>query len=55
MRLINKLSSIKLTFTVTIRTVASLLNAISPSSVSQFKDAGLEYVSLSLEAVLENS
>ncbi|KAF2239628.1 RCC1/BLIP-II [Viridothelium virens] len=40
---------------VTIRNVASFLNAVAPTAVSQFKDAGLEYLSLSLEAVLENA
>ena len=36
------------------RNVCQLLNAIAPSSVAEFKDAGLEYVCLSLEAVLQN-
>ncbi|KAI9691060.1 MAG: hypothetical protein M1822_008680 [Bathelium mastoideum] len=40
---------------VTARNVASLLNATAPSAVSQLKDAGLEYLSMNLEAVLENS
>ncbi|OCK74304.1 hypothetical protein K432DRAFT_409973 [Lepidopterella palustris CBS 459.81] len=39
---------------VTARNVCQLLNAISPSSVAKFKDAGLEYLCLSLEAVLQN-
>jgi alpha-tubulin suppressor-like RCC1 family protein len=39
---------------VNARNVCSLLNAIAPSSVSEFKDAALEYVCLCLEAVLQN-
>ncbi|KAF2468489.1 uncharacterized protein BDR25DRAFT_231544 [Lindgomyces ingoldianus] len=39
---------------VNARNVCSLLNAIAPSSVSEFKDAALEYVCLSLEAVMQN-
>lgn len=38
---------------VNARNVCGLLNAISPSSVHEFKDAGLEYLCLSLEAVLQ--
>ncbi|KAM7215080.1 hypothetical protein V8F06_009534 [Rhypophila decipiens] len=37
-----------------IRNVAHLLNAISPCSITEFKDAGLEYVCLQLEGMLEN-
>ncbi|KAK3349119.1 hypothetical protein B0T25DRAFT_457154 [Lasiosphaeria hispida] len=37
-----------------IRNVAHLLNAISPCSVTEFKDAGLEYICLQLESMLEN-
>jgi alpha-tubulin suppressor-like RCC1 family protein len=36
------------------RNVCSLLQAIAPSSVAEFKDAALEYVCLSLEAVMQN-
>ncbi|KAF2706409.1 BTB domain and ankyrin repeat-containing protein [Pleomassaria siparia CBS 279.74] len=36
------------------RNVCSLLNAIAPSSVAEFKDAALEYVCVSLEAVMQN-
>ncbi|OCL11329.1 hypothetical protein AOQ84DRAFT_229525 [Glonium stellatum] len=39
---------------VNVRNVCQLLNAIAPSSVAEFKDAGLEYVCLSLEAVMQN-
>ncbi|KAF2874305.1 hypothetical protein BDV95DRAFT_627041 [Massariosphaeria phaeospora] len=39
---------------VNARNVCSLLNAIAPSSVAEFKDAALEYVCLSLEAVMQN-
>ncbi|KAL2354913.1 hypothetical protein BJ546DRAFT_48373 [Cryomyces antarcticus] len=39
---------------VTVRNACSLLNAIAPSSVTEFKDAGLEFLCLSLEAMLEN-
>ncbi|KAF4554428.1 Regulator of chromosome condensation (RCC1) repeat-containing protein 3 [Elsinoe fawcettii] len=37
---------------VNVRNVASLLNAVAPSSVSEFKDATLEYMCLSLESML---
>ncbi|KAJ4295418.1 hypothetical protein N0V90_007430 [Kalmusia sp. IMI 367209] len=39
---------------VNARNVCSLLAAIAPSSVAEFKDAALEYVCLSLEAVMQN-
>ncbi|KAL1880567.1 hypothetical protein VTK73DRAFT_5372 [Phialemonium thermophilum] len=39
---------------VTTRNIAHLLNDISPCSVTTFKDAGLEYICLQLEAMLEN-
>ncbi|KAF2267510.1 hypothetical protein CC78DRAFT_576878 [Lojkania enalia] len=39
---------------VNARNVCSLLNAIAPSSVVEFKNAALEYVCLSLEAVMQN-
>lgn len=38
---------------VNVRNVCELLNAISPSSVHEFKDAGLEYLCLNLEAMLQ--
>ena len=37
------------------RNIAHFLNAISPCAVSEFKDAGLEYITLQLENMLENS
>ncbi|KAK0709816.1 hypothetical protein B0T26DRAFT_652768 [Lasiosphaeria miniovina] len=37
-----------------IRNIAHLLNAISPCSITEFKDAGLEYICLQLESMLEN-
>lgn len=37
-----------------IRNISHLLNAISPCSITEFKDAGLEYICLQLEAMLEN-
>ncbi|KAK3381667.1 hypothetical protein B0H63DRAFT_546298 [Podospora didyma] len=37
-----------------IRNIAHLLNAISPCAVTEFKDAGLEYICLQLESILEN-
>lgn len=43
-----------LTCLVNARNVCSLLAAISPSSVAEFKDAALEYACLSLEAVMQN-
>ncbi|KAH8725168.1 hypothetical protein GQ44DRAFT_616840 [Phaeosphaeriaceae sp. PMI808] len=39
---------------VNARNVCSLLMAVAPSSVAEFKDAALEYVCLSLEAVIQN-
>ncbi|KAK3984092.1 BTB/POZ domain-containing protein 1 [Cladorrhinum sp. PSN332] len=39
---------------VNIRNVSHLLDAISPCSVTEFKDAGLEYICLQLETMLEN-
>ncbi|KAF2116273.1 hypothetical protein BDV96DRAFT_491648 [Lophiotrema nucula] len=39
---------------VNARNICSLLTAIAPSSVAEFKDAALEYVCLSLEAVMQN-
>jgi hypothetical protein len=39
---------------VNARNVCSLLMAVAPSSVAEFKDAALEYVCLSLEAVMQN-
>ncbi|KAK5125019.1 hypothetical protein LTR85_001210 [Meristemomyces frigidus] len=38
---------------VNVRNVCELLNAIAPSSVHEFKDAGLEYLCLNLEAMLQ--
>lgn len=38
---------------VTTRNVCQLLNAVAPCSVTEFKHAGLEYVCLNLEAMLE--
>lgn len=37
------------------RNIAHFLNAISPCSVTEFKDAGLEYIALQLENMLENN
>lgn len=39
---------------VNVRNVCSLLTAISPSSVTEFKDAALEYICLNLEAIIQN-
>ncbi|KAF7559076.1 hypothetical protein G7046_g5071 [Stylonectria norvegica] len=39
---------------VTTRNISNLLNEISPCSVTEFKDAGLEYICLQLETMLEN-
>ncbi|KAF2804714.1 uncharacterized protein BDZ99DRAFT_150837 [Mytilinidion resinicola] len=39
---------------VNARNVCQLLNAIAPSSVTELKNAGLEYICLSLEAVMQN-
>ncbi|KAF2837478.1 hypothetical protein M501DRAFT_1017860 [Patellaria atrata CBS 101060] len=39
---------------VNVRNVCQLLNAVSPSSVTEFKDAGLEYICLCLEAIMLN-
>ncbi|KAI1458705.1 hypothetical protein F4805DRAFT_111631 [Annulohypoxylon moriforme] len=39
---------------VTTRNISNLLNAISPCSVTEFKDKGLEYICLQMESMLEN-
>ncbi|KAI0022828.1 hypothetical protein F4780DRAFT_137628 [Xylariomycetidae sp. FL0641] len=39
---------------VTTRNVSNLLNVISPCSVTEFKDKGLEYICLQMESMLEN-
>ena len=39
---------------VDLRNVCQLLNAVAPCSVTQFKNAALEYICLNLEALLEN-
>ncbi|KAI1100629.1 hypothetical protein F4804DRAFT_318394 [Jackrogersella minutella] len=39
---------------VTTRNISTLLNAISPCAVTEFKDKGLEYICLQIEAMLEN-
>ncbi|KAG6059822.1 hypothetical protein E4U32_003792 [Claviceps aff. humidiphila group G2b] len=39
---------------VNTRNIANLLNEISPCSVTEFKDVGLEYICLQLESMLEN-
>lgn len=36
------------------RNISHYLNAISPCAVSEFKDAGLEYICLQMESMLEN-
>lgn len=39
---------------VNTRNISSLLNEISPCAVMEFKDAGLEYICLQVETMLEN-
>lgn len=39
---------------VNTRNVCQLLNAVAPCSITQFKDAALEYICLNLEGMLEN-
>ncbi|KAI0113023.1 hypothetical protein F4814DRAFT_420344 [Daldinia grandis] len=39
---------------VNTRNISNLLNAISPCSVTEFKDKGLEYICLQMESMLEN-
>ncbi|KAL7799192.1 hypothetical protein V8C37DRAFT_152218 [Trichoderma ceciliae] len=39
---------------VTNRNISNLLNEISPCSVAEFKNTGLEYICLQLESMLEN-
>jgi inhibitor of Bruton tyrosine kinase len=39
---------------VTTRNISTLLNLISPCSVAEFKDKGLEYLCLQMESMLEN-
>ena len=41
-------------YPVTTRNVCQLLNAVAPCSVTEFKDAALEYICLNLEGMLEN-
>jgi hypothetical protein len=41
-------------YAVNTRNVCQLLNAIAPCSVTEFKDAALEYLCLQLESMLEN-
>lgn len=43
-----------LTMAVNTRNVCQLLNAVAPCSVTEFKDAALEYICLNLEGMLEN-
>ncbi|KAL8688145.1 MAG: hypothetical protein Q9218_005867, partial [Villophora microphyllina] len=40
---------------VDMRNVCQLLNAVSPCSVTEFKDAALEYICMNLEGMLENN
>ena len=40
---------------VNTRNICSLLNAVAPCSVTSFKDAGLEYICLNMEAMLEGN
>ena len=42
------------TRSVNTRNVCQLLNAVAPCSVTDFKRAGLEYICLNLEGMLEN-
>ena len=44
----------KLTGLVNTRNVCQLLNAVAPCSVTEFKNAALEYICLNLEGMLEN-
>lgn len=39
---------------VTTRNVCQLLNAVAPCTVTEFKEAALEYICLNLETLLEN-
>lgn len=43
-----------LTTPVTIRNVCQLLNTVAPCSLTDFKDAALEYICLNLEGMMEN-
>lgn len=54
--MLDRLSQISQSVTgrlVDTRNVCGLLNAVSPSSVREFKNAGLEYICLNLEAMLQ--
>ena len=44
----------KLTAPVNTRNVCQLLNAVALCSVTEFKNAALEYICLNLEGMLEN-
>lgn len=47
--------TIKLTWTsVNTRNVCHLLNAVEACTVTEFKEAALEYICLNLETLLEN-
>lgn len=39
---------------VNTRNVCNIVNAVAPCSVTELKDAGLEYMCLQLESILEN-
>lgn len=39
---------------VNTRNVCQLLNAVAPCTVTEFKEAALEYICLNLETLLEN-
>lgn len=41
-------------YLVNTRNVCHLLNAVAPCTVTEFKDAALEYICLNLEVMLEN-
>jgi hypothetical protein len=41
-------------FSVNTRNVCQLLNAVAPCTVTEFKEAALEYICLNLETLLEN-
>ena len=53
-RITTSLNTTMTDLVVNTRTVCQFLNAVAPCSVTEFKDAALEYICLNLEGMLEN-
>ena len=50
----NPIDGVQLTMLVNTRNICNLLNDVAPCAVREFKEAGLEYVCLQLETMLDN-